>query len=141
MLDVREDRDEGADILGEGKEAKPDLRDDADRALAADDERDAVVPRQVRDLAAEAHGLARRHNELDSEHVIGHRPVPQGVRTTRVRRDVPTDRRDALARRVGSEKESVLLCRDAYGEIGNARLDHGETPDRIDRNDPSKPRG
>jgi len=42
-----------ADVLGEGEEAQPDLRDDAERSLTPHDERDAVVARNVGDRAAE----------------------------------------------------------------------------------------
>ena len=136
VLDVCEDRDEGAHVLREGKQSQPDLRDDPDGPLAADDERDAVISREIGDLAAELNALAGRENELDAEHVIGHGAVAQRVRASGVRGDVAADGRDALARRIRGEEQTDVARRRGDREVRHAGLDHRDPRDRIDRNDP-----
>ena len=79
-------------VLGQGKQAQPDLGNDPEGPLAPHDERYAIKTREVRDRATEPSYLAAREDELDPEDVLHHRTVPQRVRAARVRADVPADR-------------------------------------------------
>ena len=134
-VDVGKDGDERPHVLGEGEQPQPDLRDDPERALAADDQRHAVVSRKIRGRPAESRDLAVRQNHLDPEHVVDHRAVSEGVRTARVGPDVPADGGDPLARGIGSEEESRLSRGDADREVRNAGLHDRHPRRRVDRDD------
>ena len=139
-LDVAEQRDERACVLGEGKQAHPRLGDDAECPFTADDEWDAVVAGEVRGGSSEDRDLAVGEDHLDAEDVIGDRAVAKRVRTAGVRADVPADRRHALARRVRREEEAGLARRGADLEVGDAGLHQRRLADGVDREHPPEPR-
>ena len=139
-LDVAKQGDERACVLREGEQAHPRLRDDAECSLAADDEWDTVVSRQVGGASSEDRDLAVGEDHLDAENVIGDRAVAKRVGTAGVRADVPADRRHALARRVRREEEAGLARRGADLQVGDAGLDERGLADGVDREDPPESR-
>src|SRR5439155_25346984 len=109
--------------------------------FAAHNERDAVIAREVHDRATETRDLAARQDELDPEHVIGHRAIAEGMRAASIGAGVPADGGYFLARGVGSEEKAVRSRGDAHSEIGHARLNDRNARRPVDRDDAAETRG
>ena len=98
-------------------------RDDAERALGADDGPEQVVAGGVRRDSSERHRLPLRGHEVGAEDVVGGEAVLETVRATGVLREVAADGADLLARRVRRVVVPVRCgcLRDV--EVDDARLD------------------
>ena len=125
VVDRVEHAEERAVRLGVAGDADPDLRDDAERALAADDDPGQVVAGAVLSRAAGDHDRAVGQDHLDAEDVVDGYAVLEGVRAAGVGGDVAADRTRPLRTRVGGVVVAVRLQRVRQPDVDDARLDDG----------------
>ena len=135
-----ERREQRAHRLRHADEPERDARDDAQRPLRADDDADEVRPVGVERLAAQLDELAVREHEREPGHVVCGEAVLEAVGAARVLRDVPADRADLLARRVGRVEESVRRDGARHVEVRNSRLDDDPLAREVDLEDAVHPR-
>ncbi len=108
---------------GDAQQAHEGLRDDAERALGADDDAGEVVAGQVARGAAGPDDAAVRQHQLEAEDVVGRDAVGQAVRPAGVLGDVAADGAGALAGGVGGVVEAVLRDGLAQLQVDDAGLD------------------
>ena len=138
-------RDALAGILGRGKADQHGARglgflqdphgyfgDDAEQPLRAGDNADQVIAARIEMLAAEPDDLAGDQHHLDAEDVVGGHAVFQAMHAAGIFRDIAADRAGDLRRGVRRVIERLVLHRLADGEVGDARLDHGDAVGEID---------
>ena len=140
VVDRLEDAEQRAIRLRVARDAHPDLRDDAERPLGADDHAGQVVAGVVLGRAAGLDDAAVGQDELDAEDVVDGDAVLERVRAAGVGGDVAADRAGALARRVGGVVEAVRLEVVGQPEVDDARLDDGVAVAIVDFEDPLHPR-
>ena len=97
-VEARQQRQHG---FGAAQQAERRLRDDRQRPFGADEHRQQVEPGRIQRRPAEVHQLAVGQHRFDAEHVVDGETVLQAVRAAGVLGDVPADRADDLARRIG----------------------------------------
>ncbi len=135
-----ERREQRAHRLRHADEPERDARHDAQRPLGADDDADEVRPVGVERLAAQLDDLAVREHEREPGHVVCGEAVLEAVGAARVLRDVPADRADLLARRVGRVEESVRRDGARHVEVRDSRLDDDPLAREVDLEDAVHPR-
>src|SRR5262249_54048345 len=102
-----EDAQQRAVSLRVARDADPDLGDDAEGALRADDDAGQVVAGVVLGRAAGLDDLAVGQDDLHAQDVVDRDAVLEGVRPAGVGGDVAADGTRPLAGRVGGEVEAV----------------------------------
>ena len=122
----------GARGLGLLQDAHRHFGDDAEQPLRAGDDADQVVAAGVEMLAAEPEHLAGHQHHFEAEDVVGGHAVFQAMHAAGILRDVAADGAGDLRRGVGRVVEGLVLDRLADGEIGDARLDHGDAVGEVD---------
>ena len=143
----RAHRDHGVRGLADGPEAGDDggLRglgrhepqdragDDAEGALAADEQLEQRQPGHVLDaLAAQRDQGAVGEHDVEAEHVVGGDAVLHAAQAAGVGRDVAADRADLERRRVGRVPEAVLGRRPLDVGVERAGLGDGHLARRVD---------
>ncbi len=129
----REHRDHRGRAVRQRRQPHPDLGDDPERALAADQQLGQVETGDPLDGAPPGldHG-AVRHHDLETEDVVAGHPVLDAAEATGVRGDVAADRAEGLARRVGRVPQPDVRRRPRDVGVDDARLEdrHADRPRR-----------
>ena len=94
-------REHRAEALRIARQADPDLGDDGQRALAADEHADQIEPGRIFGGTAESDDLALGRDDLEAEDVVDGDAVLERVRAAGVGGHVAADGAGALARRIG----------------------------------------
>ena len=89
-------------VLRIGRQPDPNLGDDRQRALAADQQADQIEPGRIVDRS-ELDDRAVGQHGFQAEHVVDGHAVLERVRAAGVGGHVAADRAGALARRIGGE--------------------------------------
>ncbi|SIG51820.1 Uncharacterised protein [Mycobacteroides abscessus subsp. abscessus] len=132
-LEGGERGDEGRRRQLGGDEAQGHLGDDAESALAADEELRQGQPRDVLDAGpAELDGAAVGEHDRHPEHVVRRHPVLDAAEPARVRRDVAADRAELVRRGVRRVPQAVLGGRGLDLGVEGPRLDDGDAGRRVD---------
>ena len=136
-VDVREDGDHRGARRLRRDEPQDRAGDDAEGALAADEQLEQAQPGDVLDaLAAEGHQRAVGEHDVEAEHVVGGDAVLHAAESAGVGGDVAADRADLERRRVGRVPEPVLGGGDLHLTVECAGLDHGHLADGVDLDRP-----
>ena len=118
------ERDDGQGHLRGREQLQPRRRDDAERALGADEEALQVIAGDVfPDRPADGHELARSEHGLEAGDPGAGGAVLERVRSGRVRRDVAADLRQLGRARIRSEEEAALADPALQGRGRHAGLD------------------
>ena len=125
-VDVGEDGDHRRARRLRRDESQDRAGDDAEGALAADEQLEQAQPGDVLDaLAAERHERAVGEHDVETEHVVDGDAVLHAAESPGVGRHVAADRADLEGRRVGRVPEPVLGGGDLHLLVERARLDDG----------------
>ena len=133
---VVEERDQRPYRLGTRHDPYGDPGGNAERPLGPHERTEQVVARRV---AVELHHAAVREHDLEPDDVVGREPVLEAVSAARVLGDVPANRTNDLARRIGGI-EMGWRDRMRDREVRHPRLHHDAPVVQVDRDDPPQSR-
>ncbi len=128
------------DDLGHALDAERHLHGDPQRPLGSDEHPEQVGAVLIEALPAELDELPVGKHDLRARDVVDREAVLEAVRPAGVLGDVPADRADLLARRVGCVEEAVRRDRAGDVEVRDARLDDDAPALDVDLDDPVHPR-
>lgn len=118
---------------GAGDQAQPHLRDQGQRALAADQQSGQVVADVVLEQPAQPrHDGAGRQHSLQTDHLRAGRPEPHGRRAAGVGRRHPTDRGRVTCAEVHGHPQVVPADSRLHGRQRGARADSDLERQRLD---------
>ena len=128
------------DDLRHALDAQRHLHGDPERPLGSDEHPEQVGAVLMEALPAELDELTVGEHHLGTRDVVDREAVLEAVRSAGVLGDVPADRADLLARRVGCVEEAVGGDRAGDVEVRHARLDDDPPALDVDLDDPVHPR-
>ena len=130
--EVGHSEQEDVELAGQARELERRLGDDAERALAADEELPQVEAGVVLlERAVELQDVSRRGDDLQAEHPLPRQPVADDLHATRVGGDVPAHLAGPLGREVHGPRQPVGRDVLVHGLRDRARLHAHGLPEDV----------